>query len=141
MGGTCIYISRFLIPNFSTQLNQVIVLSNVQVILVILSMGSTVISIPDGELPLPLPNTKKEKERPNKLSIIFSNIISYLGELQKNKQNMRKLIHSFKVGIALVVVSLLYLLDPLFDRVGENAMWAIMTVVVIFEFFAGIICL
>lgn len=102
-------------------------------------MGSTVISIPDGELPLPLPNTKKEKERPNKLSIIFSNIISYLGELQKNKQNMRKLIHSFKVGIALVVVSLLYLLDPLFDRVGENAMWAIMTVVVIFEFFAGII--
>lgn len=98
-------------------------------------MGSTVISIPDGELSLPLPSIKKEKERPNKLSIIFS----YLGELQKNRQKMRKLIHSIKVGIALVLVSLLYLLDPLYEQVGENAMWAIMTVVVIFEFFAGII--
>lgn len=46
-------------------------------------------------------------------------------------------IHSIKVGIALVLVSLLYLLDPLFEQVGENAMWAIMTVVVVFEFFAG----
>ncbi|KAM5563763.1 aluminum-activated malate transporter 13-like [Rosa sericea] len=96
-------------------------------------MGSTVISIPDGELSLPLPSIKKEKERPNKLSIIFS----CLGELQKSRQKMRKLIHSVKVGIALVLVSLLYLLDPLYERVGENAMWAIMTVVVIFEFFAG----
>ncbi|KAI3701303.1 hypothetical protein L2E82_45957 [Cichorium intybus] len=30
-------------------------------------------------------------------------------------------IHSIKVGIALVLVSLLYLLDPLFEQVGENA--------------------
>ncbi|KAL6210536.1 hypothetical protein ACLB2K_015768 [Fragaria x ananassa] len=95
-------------------------------------MGSTVISIPE-ELSPPLPSIKEEKERPNKLSIIFS----HLGELQKNKQKMRKLIHSVKVGIALVLVSLLYLLDPLYEQVGENAMWAIMTVVVIFEFFAG----
>ncbi|XP_050366170.1 aluminum-activated malate transporter 2-like [Argentina anserina] len=93
-------------------------------------MGSTVISIPDEELSLPLPSIKEEKKRQNKLSII----ISYL---QKNKQKMRKLIHSFKVGIALVLVSLLYLLDPLYEQVGENAMWAIMTVVVIFEFYAG----
>ncbi|XAR61215.1 hypothetical protein NMG60_11034855 [Bertholletia excelsa] len=50
---------------------------------------------------------------------------------------MRKLIHSIKVGIALVLVSLLYLLDPLYKQVGENAMWAIMTVVVVFEFSAG----
>ncbi|XP_035548663.1 aluminum-activated malate transporter 2-like [Juglans regia] len=63
-------------------------------------------------------------------------IISSLRE-KTNKQDMRKLIHSFKVGIALVLVSFLYLLDPLFSQVGENAMWAIMTVVVIFEFFAG----
>ncbi|KAK9057279.1 hypothetical protein SSX86_022114 [Deinandra increscens subsp. villosa] len=52
-------------------------------------------------------------------------------------QHMQKIIHSIKVGIALVLVSLLYLLDPLFEQVGENAMWAIMTVVVVFEFFAG----
>lgn len=50
---------------------------------------------------------------------------------------MRKLVHSIKVGIALVLVSLLYVLEPLYGKVGENAMWAIMTVVVIFEFYAG----
>ncbi|XP_022846474.1 aluminum-activated malate transporter 13-like [Olea europaea var. sylvestris] len=49
----------------------------------------------------------------------------------------REVIHSVKFGIALVLVTLSYLLDPLFERVGENAMWAIMTVVLVFEFFAG----
>nr|GEV39508.1 aluminum-activated malate transporter 13-like [Tanacetum cinerariifolium] len=53
------------------------------------------------------------------------------------EQHIQKVTHSIKVGIALVLVSLLYLLDPLFEQVGENAMWAIMTVVVVFEFFAG----
>ncbi|XP_076923602.1 aluminum-activated malate transporter 13-like [Bidens hawaiensis] len=53
------------------------------------------------------------------------------------RQDMKKIIHGIKVGVALVLVSLLYLLDPLFEQVGENAMWAIMTVVVVFEFFAG----
>ncbi|KAI3668215.1 hypothetical protein L6452_43292 [Arctium lappa] len=56
---------------------------------------------------------------------------------KKLGQHTKKIIHSIKVGIALVLVSLLYLLDPLFEQVGENAMWAIMTVVVVFEFFAG----
>ncbi|PWA59828.1 aluminum-activated malate transporter [Artemisia annua] len=54
-----------------------------------------------------------------------------------DKKYSQKLIHSLKVGFALVLVSLLYILDPLFEQVGENAMWAIMTVEVIFEFFAG----
>ncbi|VFR02110.1 unnamed protein product [Cuscuta campestris] len=49
----------------------------------------------------------------------------------------RKAVHSMKVGAALVLVSLLYVLDPLFNQVGQNAMWAIMTVVVVFEFYAG----
>ncbi|XP_077219024.1 aluminum-activated malate transporter 12-like isoform X2 [Tasmannia lanceolata] len=52
-------------------------------------------------------------------------------------EDPRKLIHSIKMGIALVLVSLLYLLDPIHDQVGNNAMWAIMTVVVVFEFSAG----
>ncbi|VFQ82233.1 unnamed protein product [Cuscuta campestris] len=47
------------------------------------------------------------------------------------------MVHSFKVGVALVLVSLLYVLDPLFHQVGQNVMWAIMTVVVVFEFYAG----
>ncbi|XAR58535.1 hypothetical protein NMG60_11013966, partial [Bertholletia excelsa] len=56
---------------------------------------------------------------------------------KQSKPEVRRAIHSVKVGVALVVISLLYLLDPLYNQVGENAMWAIMTVVVVFEFFAG----
>lgn len=55
----------------------------------------------------------------------------------KSDHDIKKMIHSIKVGISLVLVSLLYILNPLFDQVGENAMWAIMTVVVISEFNAG----
>ncbi|OWM77897.1 hypothetical protein CDL15_Pgr018466 [Punica granatum] len=55
----------------------------------------------------------------------------------RSKYDMRRVIHSIKVGIALVLVSLFYLVNPLYNQVGENAMWAIMTVVVIFEFYAG----
>ncbi|XVF80411.1 hypothetical protein PTKIN_Ptkin15bG0069000 [Pterospermum kingtungense] len=89
-------------------------------------MGSTIIVIPDG-LDRGVPEMKK-------LDISCQPIISFV---RSNRQDMRKVIHSIKVGIALVLVSLLYLLDPLYKQVGENAMWAIMTVVVVFEFFAG----
>ncbi|CAH9112444.1 unnamed protein product [Cuscuta europaea] len=53
------------------------------------------------------------------------------------KEDKKKVVHGMKVGAALVLVSLLYVLDPLFEQVGQNAMWAIMTVVVVFEFYAG----
>ncbi|KAK7267761.1 hypothetical protein RIF29_20440 [Crotalaria pallida] len=63
---------------------------------------------------------------------------SHLMDKQKKNEHVTKrIIHSIKVGISLVLVSLLYLVDPLYEQVGENAMWAIMTVVVIFEFSAG----
>ncbi|MBA0736775.1 hypothetical protein Gogos_010280 [Gossypium gossypioides] len=45
----------------------------------------------------------------------------------------RKVIHCIKVGLALAIVSLFYFMRPLYDGVGGNAMWAIMTVVVVFE--------
>ncbi|KAK9055781.1 hypothetical protein SSX86_026866 [Deinandra increscens subsp. villosa] len=54
-----------------------------------------------------------------------------------HEQHEKKIIHSIKVGISLILVSLLYLLDPLFKHVGENVIWAIMTVVLIHDFFAG----
>ncbi|KAL6500457.1 hypothetical protein OROHE_025823 [Orobanche hederae] len=54
-----------------------------------------------------------------------------------NRSDGRRIIHSIKVGIALVTVSLLYMVNPMFKKVGENGMWAIMTVVVMFEFYAG----
>ncbi|CAJ2628319.1 unnamed protein product [Trifolium pratense] len=50
----------------------------------------------------------------------------------------RKFIHCLKVGIALTIVSLFYYLNPLYEGVGKNnAMWAVMTVVVVFEYTAG----
>ncbi|KAJ7977422.1 Aluminum-activated malate transporter like [Quillaja saponaria] len=107
-------------------------------------MESTIIAIPDGEKITP-----KEKK---KFQLSVRPIISHLREKKihfppfpiisnlkdkNSKNNMRKLIHCVKVGVALVLVSLLYLLDPLYKQVGDNAMWAIMTVIVIFEFSAG----
>ncbi|KAI3749369.1 hypothetical protein L2E82_19979 [Cichorium intybus] len=71
------------------------------------------------------------KKKPHFFSTLFFHI-------PKNcEHDMKNLIHSFKVGFALLLVSLVYILDPLFEQVGKNALWAIMTVEVIFEFFAG----
>ncbi|KAL1558261.1 aluminum-activated malate transporter 2-like isoform X1 [Salvia divinorum] len=49
----------------------------------------------------------------------------------------RKLIHSLKVGLALSLVSLFYYFQPLYSSFGVSAMWAVMTVVVVFEFSVG----
>ncbi|OMP05032.1 Aluminum-activated malate transporter [Corchorus olitorius] len=98
-------------------------------------MGSTVIDIPDGETVAAAPKERKTKKF-DSCCLANINIISFLRE-KKNRHDIKKVIHSIKVGIALVLVSLLYLLNPLYNQVGDNAMWAIMTVVVIFEFFAG----
>ncbi|KAK4557534.1 hypothetical protein RGQ29_007334 [Quercus rubra] len=49
----------------------------------------------------------------------------------------RRVIHAFKVGLSLTLVSLLYLMKPLFEGIGQNAIWAVMTVVVVLEFTAG----
>ena len=45
----------------------------------------------------------------------------------------RKVIHCLKVGMALTAVSLFYFMRPLYKGLGGNAMWAIMTVVVVLE--------
>nr|XP_043638388.1 aluminum-activated malate transporter 2-like [Erigeron canadensis] len=78
--------------------------------------------------------TSPSHKKHEKSSLRF-NVFSSID--QKYEHHLKNLIHSFKVGLALVLVSLLYILDPLFEQVGENAMWAIMTIEVIFEFFAG----
>ncbi|KAI3783089.1 hypothetical protein L2E82_13151 [Cichorium intybus] len=74
------------------------------------------------------------KEKQNKLFSI-PNVWYFITKHQE--QHAKKVIHCIKVGTALVLISLLYLLDPLFEQVGENAMWAIMTVVVVYDFYAG----
>ncbi|XP_065878679.1 aluminum-activated malate transporter 12-like [Euphorbia lathyris] len=53
------------------------------------------------------------------------------------REDPRRAIHAFKVGMSLTLVSLLYLIEPLFDSIGQNAIWAVMTVVVVLEFTAG----
>ncbi|XP_034921106.1 aluminum-activated malate transporter 2-like isoform X2 [Populus alba] len=49
----------------------------------------------------------------------------------------RRVIHSLKVGLALALVSIFYYYQPLYSNFGVTAMWAIMTVVVVFEFSVG----
>lgn len=53
------------------------------------------------------------------------------------RDDPRRAIHSLKVGLSLTLVSLLYLMEPLFKGIGTNAIWAVMTVVVVLEFTAG----
>ncbi|KAK9290454.1 hypothetical protein L1049_008624 [Liquidambar formosana] len=49
----------------------------------------------------------------------------------------RRVVHSLKVGLALTLVSLLYYFRPLYDSFGVSGMWAVLTVVVVFEFTVG----
>lgn len=53
------------------------------------------------------------------------------------KEDPRSVVHSVKVGLALTLVSLLYLIKPLFEGIGQNAMSAVLTVVVVMEFTVG----
>ncbi|KAL5082245.1 hypothetical protein RYX36_010666 [Vicia faba] len=53
------------------------------------------------------------------------------------KDDPRRIFHSLKVGLTLSLVSLLYLMEPLFKGIGTNAIWAVMTVVVVMEFTVG----
>ncbi|CAI0544013.1 unnamed protein product [Linum tenue] len=53
------------------------------------------------------------------------------------EEDPRRVIHSFKVGLALTMVSLFYYFKPLYDGFGVNAIWAVLTVVVVFEFSVG----
>ncbi|MED6111715.1 hypothetical protein PIB30_054892 [Stylosanthes scabra] len=53
------------------------------------------------------------------------------------KDDPRRVIHSFKVGLALTLVSLFYYSRPLYNGFGVAGMWAVLTVVVVFEFTVG----
>ncbi|KAH7685527.1 Aluminum-activated malate transporter protein [Dioscorea alata] len=49
----------------------------------------------------------------------------------------RRLLHSFKVGIALTLVSTLYYVTPIFKGFGSSTIWAVLTVVLVMEFTVG----
>ncbi|XP_050226995.1 aluminum-activated malate transporter 10 [Mercurialis annua] len=66
-------------------------------------------------------------------SLILKFLIFFKKARDIGANDPRKIAHCVKVGMALSVVSLFYYVRPLYDGVGGNAMWAIMTVVVVFE--------
>ncbi|KAL8246418.1 hypothetical protein R6Q59_007634 [Mikania micrantha] len=49
----------------------------------------------------------------------------------------RRIVHSFKVALAITLVSTVYYLKPLYKDMGDASLWAVMTVVVVFEYTAG----
>ncbi|KAL6566997.1 hypothetical protein OROMI_015401 [Orobanche minor] len=53
------------------------------------------------------------------------------------EEDPRRVVHSLKVGLAITAVSLFYYFDFLYQGFGVNAMWAVMTVVLVFEFSVG----
>ncbi|XWS59383.1 hypothetical protein CRYUN_Cryun08bG0117100 [Craigia yunnanensis] len=65
-------------------------------------------------------------------------VISIAKRIKKlGKDDPRRLIHSLKVGLALTLVSLIFYVRPLYDGFGVSGMWAVLTVVVVFEFTVG----
>ena len=91
------------------------------------------------------PGSAQEKEwgvGKGKMSICAKMIRKFLCSVSRTfcsvgREDPRRMIHALKVGVSLTLVSLLYLLEPLFHGVGQNAIWAVMTVVVVLEFTVG----
>ncbi|PQM43336.1 aluminum-activated malate transporter 8 [Prunus yedoensis var. nudiflora] len=59
------------------------------------------------------------------------------GTIKLGRDDPRRVIHSLKVALALTLVSLLYYWRALFDGFGVAGIWAVLTVVVVFEFTVG----
>ncbi|KAK8661157.1 hypothetical protein V6N13_052056 [Hibiscus sabdariffa] len=65
-------------------------------------------------------------------------VVEFPGKTKKVAQDdPRRIVHSVKVGIAITLVSLFYYFDPLYVGFGNSAMWALLTVVFVFEFSVG----
>ncbi|KAL1217713.1 Aluminum-activated malate transporter 14 [Cardamine amara subsp. amara] len=73
----------------------------------------------------------KVLELPKKIKKVLKDI------WKVGKDDPRRVKLSLKIGVSLTLVSLLYLMEPLFKGIGNSAIWAVMTVVVVLEFSAG----
>ncbi|XVF12906.1 hypothetical protein REPUB_Repub08aG0160300 [Reevesia pubescens] len=101
------------------------------------------IRVADGSPEVLVPDTGLARKAWLGTKSLISDLASKLWMFLKRAWDMgandpRKLIHCIKVGLALTIVSLFYFMRPLYDGVGGNAMWAVMTVVVAFEPTVGV---
>ncbi|KAK3024205.1 hypothetical protein RJ639_044810 [Escallonia herrerae] len=72
------------------------------------------------------------------LGKLRSDVVELGSKIKKlGQEDPRRVIHSFKVGLAIALVSQIYYFEPLYEGFGVAAMWAVLTVVVIFEFTVG----
>ncbi|MCL7050191.1 hypothetical protein MKW94_015019 [Papaver nudicaule] len=68
----------------------------------------------------------------------IDNVVEFAHKAEKlGKDDPRRIIHSIKVGLTISLVSLLYYFRPIYDGFGSSTMWAIITVVVVFEYSVG----
>lgn len=69
---------------------------------------------------------------------LWGKIVKFGLMLKKlGQDDPRRVVHSLKVALALTLVSMLFYFEPLYEGFGLAAMWAILTVVVVFEFSVG----
>ncbi|CAL5431965.1 unnamed protein product [Camellia sinensis] len=69
---------------------------------------------------------------------IKSKALDLAKKIQKvGQDDPRRITHSLKVGLAITLVSLFYYVRPLYNGFGSSSMWAVFTVVVVFEFSVG----
>ncbi|WOL15543.1 aluminum-activated malate transporter 1-like [Canna indica] len=65
-------------------------------------------------------------------------VVGFAKEAKKMaREDPRRIAHSFKVGLALTLVSIFYYVKPLFHGCGLSTMWAVLTVVVVMEYTVG----
>ncbi|KAL8152376.1 hypothetical protein V2J09_010136 [Rumex salicifolius] len=82
--------------------------------------------------------TRVRKRLVSILDIPKKKVVGMAKALKKNaKDDPRRAVHSLKMALALMMVSTVYCIRPLYNGIGVSGMWAILTVIVVFEFTVG----
>ncbi|KAM7275280.1 hypothetical protein ACFE04_017146 [Oxalis oulophora] len=83
----------------------------------------------------PYPGNGAFRALGNKLKANIDEIVDTAKQVARN--DPRTVVHSLKVGLAITLISMFYYFKPLYSGFGVNAMWAVLTVVVVMEFSVG----
>ncbi|WOL07529.1 aluminum-activated malate transporter 10-like [Canna indica] len=100
------------------------------------------VTVPEGSTAKVEPESSWSHRVRDRLDEFASKLKSKLSSSGKKiwklgKDDPRKVTHGVKVGLALTLVSIFYYAQPLYNGFGSSAMWAVMTVVVVFEYTVG----